>query len=447
MVALSSDRSRNVALSEEALEETAANQAYLQRKLDEGLVVYGINTGFGGSADVRSSNVEEVQKSLIRHLNAGMGRTFPSYVTRAAMVTQANCLVKAYSGVRPDDPKVLTELINNDIMPCVPLRGSVSASGDLMPLAYIAAAMIGRVDLAVDYCGIRRTCPEAMEMAGIQPIRLGPKEGLTTINANSFAACVSAPTLYDANLLLLLTQVCTGLSVEALRGRTESFHPVIHICLPHVGQWEIAQNMLAILKDSKLAITEPDMSLPDKYGVLKQDRYSLRSSPQRLGSVTETLNDACRRINIELNSANDNPIIDHRTNIITHGANFQGETMPIAMDQTCQALGVCSKLLLAQFQEVVNAKLNFGLPPNLSGCDINFDFGFKCCDTAMASYMSELDHIVNPMSNHVLSAETHSQSVDLRHLRNLALHEIDSLRDQYPALWKLLRDTEWYDLM
>jgi len=292
VVALSGDRSRKVALSEEALEETAANQAYLQRKLDDGLVVYGINTGFGGSADVRSSNVEEVQKSLIRHLNAGMGRIFTSNVTYAAMVTRANCLVKAYSGVRPDVPKVLTELINNDIIPCVPLRGSVSASGDLMPLAYIAAAMIGRVDLAVEHSGSRITCPEAMEMAGIQPIGLGPKEGLAIINANSFAAGVSAPTLYDANLLLLLTQVCTGLSVEALRGRTESFHPVIHMCLPHVGQREIAQNMLAILKDSKLAITELDMSLPDKYGVLKQDRYSLRSSPQWLGSVAETLNDA-----------------------------------------------------------------------------------------------------------------------------------------------------------
>ena len=480
VTAVTGDKSLKVALSEDALEETAANQAYLQRKLDDGLVVYGINTGFGGSADVRSSKLDEVQKSLIRAVNAGMGRTFPANVTRAAMVTRANCLVKAYSGVRPDVPKVLTDLINKDIIPCVPLRGSVSASGDLMPLGYIAAAMIGRTDLAVEHSGSRMTCPEAMEKADVQPITLGPKEGLAIINANSFAAGVSAPTLYDANLVLLLTQVCTGLSIEALRGRTESFHPVIHKCLPHVGQMEIAQNMLTIMKDSKLAITELDMQLPDKYGVLKQDRYSLRSSPQWLGSVAETLNDACRRITIELNSANDNPIIDHRTNTIANGANFQGETMSIAMDQTRQVLGVCGKLLLAQFQEVVNAKLNIGMPPNLSGCDINSDVGFKGCDTAMASYMSELDHLVNPMSNHVLSAEAHNQSVnsmalvsarltaeaveivqmmvanllcltvqavDLRHLRNLALHEIDALRDQLPAAQELLKDIEWYDLM
>ena len=469
-----------VHLSENALEEVAANEVYLKKKLENGLVVYGINTGFGGSAEVRSWKLEDVQKALIRHVNAGMGRVFPSNMVRAAMVTRANCLVKAYSGVRPVVTTTLADLINSDIAPQVPLRGSVSASGDLMPLGYIAAAMIGREDLKVTKDGKIMPCPEALSEAGINPLVLGPKEGLAIINADSFAAGFSAPTLYDANLLLLLTQVCTGLSIESLNGRTESFHPVIHNCLPHIGQKEIARNMLAILDESKLAITTLDMHLPDKYGVLKQDRYSLRSSPQWLGSVAETLNDACRRITIELNSANDNPIIDHRTDTIAHGANFQGETMSVAMDQTRQALGICGKLLFAQFAEVVNAKLNFGLPPNLSGCDINLDFGFKGCDTAMASYMSELDHFVNPMSNHVLSAETHNQSVnsmalvsarftaeaaeivqmmvanllllttqaiDLRHIRNLVLKEIDMLTQEYPGVSSALRDVEWYDLL
>ncbi|XP_052811715.1 uncharacterized protein LOC128239212 isoform X2 [Mya arenaria] len=480
VLGLSADSGVKVVLAEDALKEIVSNQKYLKEKLDEGLIVYGINTGFGGSAEVRSCKLDDVQTALIRHVNAGMGRVFPVHLTRAAMVTRANCLAKGYSGVRPDVPQVLVELINHDITPRVPLRGSVSASGDLMPLGYIAAAMIGRADLQVVHAGVQTTCPKALEAVRITPITLGPKEGLAIINADSFAAGVSAPTLYDANLMLLLTQVCTGMSVEALHGRTESFHPLIHECLPHVGQKEIARNMLRVLDDSQLAITTLDMHLPDKYGVLKQDRYSLRSSPQWLGSVAETLVDACRRITIELNSANDNPIIDHRTNTIAHGANFQGETMSIAMDQTRQVMGVCGKLLLAQFQEVVNGKLNFGLPPNLSGCDINLDFGFKGCDTAMASYMSELDHFVNPMSNHVISAETHNQSVnsmalvsarltaeaveivqmmvtnllcltaqavDLRLLRNLAMEESDKLREQYPEATNLLEKTEWYDLM
>ena len=469
-----------VVLSKEALAEVTANELYLRKKLDNGLVAYGINTGFGGSADVRSWMMEDVQEALIRSVNAGMGRSFPSSMVRAAMVTRANCLIKGYSGVRSVVPTTLADLINHGIAPQVPLRGSVSASGDLMPLGYIAAAMTGREDLKVTKDGRLMSCPQALSEAQISPIVFGPKEGLAVINAASFAAGVSALNLYDSNLLLLLTQVCTGMSIEALNGRTESFHPLIQNCTPHIGQREIAQNMLTILDGSKLAITTLEMHRPDKRGALKQDRYSLRSSPQWLGPVAETLNDACRKITIELNSANDNPLIDHRTDTIAHGANFQGETMSVAMDQTRQSLGICGKLLFAQFAEVVNSQLNFGLPPNLSGCDVNLDFGFKACDIAMAAYMSELDHFVNPMSNHVLSAETHNQSVnsmalvsarftaealeilqmmvanllllttqaiDLRHIRNLVMDEIHMLPHEYPNIESAIEDVGWYNLL
>ncbi|CAC5388379.1 PAL [Mytilus coruscus] len=465
-----------VHVDEEILRELTTNAEYLKEKLKNGSVVYGINTGFGGSADVRSESPDDLQKMLIYHLNAGMGKIFTSDKVRAAMVTRANCLTKAYTGVRAVVLTTLLDLINTNITPEVPLRGSISASGDLIPLSYIAAVMIGREDMKVFKEGKTMSCPQALTEAGIQPLIFGPKEGLGIINACSFTAGFSAPVLYDANLLLLLTQICTGLSTEALEGRTESFHPLIHECLPHIGQKEVARNMLAILEDSKLATTTLDMHLPDKHGVLKQDRYSLRTSPQWLGSAVETLNEACRRITIELNSVNDNPIIDHRTDTILSNGNFQGETMSIAMDQTRQALGTCAKLLFAQFTEVVNERLNFGLPPNLSGCDINHDFGFKGCDIAM----SEIDHCVNPMSNHVLSAEMHNQSinsmalvsarftaevteilqmmtanlllltvqgVDLRHIRNLVLKEIDILVQEYPDIESTLNKILWYELL
>lgn len=462
------------------LRELTANAEYLKEKLKIGSVVYGINTGFGGSADVRSGNPEDLQKTLIHLLNVGIGKIFTPDKVKAAMVTRANCLTKAYSGVRAVVLTTLLDLINTNITPEVPIRGSISASGDLIPLSYIAAVMIGREDLKVSKDGKTMFCPEALTEAGIQPLIFGPKEGLGMINACSFTARFSAPVLYDANLLLLLTQICTGLSIEALEGTTESFHPLIHECLPHIGQKEVARNMLAILENSKLATTTLEMHLPDKHGVLKQDRYSLRTSPQWLGSAVETLNEACRRITIELNSVNDNPIIDHRTDTILSNGNFQGETISIALDQTRQALGTCAKLIFAQFTEVVNVKLNFGLPPNLSGCDINNNFGFKGCDIAMASYMSEIDHCVNPMSNHVVSAEMHNQSinsmalvsaritaevteilqmmtanlllltvqgVDLRHIRNLVLKEIDILVQEYPDIDSALNNIVWYELL
>lgn len=462
------------------LRELTANAEYLKGKLENGSVVYGINTGFGGSADVCSESPEDLQKALICLMNVGIGKIFTSDKVRAAMVTRANCLTKAYSGVRAVVLTTLLDLVNTNITPQVPLRGSISASGDLIPLSYIAAVMIGREDVKVFKEGKTMSCLEALTEAGIQPLIFGPKEGLGMVNACSFTAGFSAPVLYDANLLLLLTQVCTGLSIEAMEGRTESFHPLIHECLPHIGQKEVAKNMLAILEDSKLATTTLDMHLPDRHGVLKQDRYNLRTSPQWLGSAIETLNEACRRITIELNSVNDNPSIDHRTDTILSHGNFQGETMSIAMDQTRQALGTCAKLLFAQFTEVVNEKLNFGWPPNLSGCDINHDFGFKGCDIAMASYMSEIDHCVNHMSDHVLSAEMHNQSinsmalvsaritaevteilqmmtanlllltvqgVDLRHIRNLVLKEIDILVQEYPDIESTLNKILWYELL
>ncbi|XP_013408364.1 phenylalanine ammonia-lyase 2-like [Lingula anatina] len=402
-------------------------------------------------------------------------------MVRAVMVTRANCLAKAYSGVRPDVVQLLVAMINNDIVPIVPLRGSVSASGDLMPLGYIAAAMIGREDINVMVRGQIMPCPVALKEANLEPLVMGPKEGLAIINATSFAAGTAAQTIYEANIAVLLTQICTGLAVEALQGKMESFHPVHHACLQHVGLKEVSNNMLKILDGSRLAVSTLEMHLPDTYGSLKQDRYSIRTAPQWLGPVIETLKEACRRINVELNCANDNPVIDHRTDTIAHGGNFQGETLSITLDQTRQALQVCGKLLLAQLQEIVNHRINHDLPPNLCGSDVNLDFGFKGADTAMASYMSELDHLANPMSNHVLSAECQNQSVnsmalvssrltrealeilqmmlanhlcllcqalDLRYLRNEVISSMRKMgKRQKEFLATFLKENKWYDFL
>lgn len=475
VTAVSLGRHFKVKLDEKVLEEVEQNAVYLRGKVAKGLVIYGINTGFGGSANVRSSDIEGVQKALIRLVNAGMGRVFPCHLVRAAMVTRANCLARAYSGVRLETLCLLTELVNHDIMPMVPIRGSVSASGDLMPNSYIAATMMGRKDLKVIKDGKEMACTDALKEANLAPVTFGPKEGLAIINSTSFTAAMAAVALYDVNLLVLLTQVCTGLAVEALNGRTESFHPLVSACLYHKGQEEVAKNILHIIRGSSLADFTLEMDKEDKYGKLKQDRYHLRCSSQWLSPVLETVSEACRCITVDLNSSADNPIIDHRTDTIVHCGNFQGVMLSVAMDRTRQALGICGKLLFAQFSEIVDDKFNHGLPPNLSGSDINLDFGFKGADIAMASYMSELDHCVNPMSNHVLSAEMHNQSVnsmalvstrltmdaieilqimvaniiclltqalDLRHLQFLVLNELKPL--VHPRDLKAIEECAWY---
>jgi phenylalanine ammonia-lyase len=388
------------------------NSQYLQEIIDGGKVIYGVNTGYGGSADVRSSNICDVQRSLIRHLNAGFGDTLPKELVRAVMLVRANSLCRGYSGVRPETVQLLLDMLEHDIVPVVPKRGSVSASGDLMPTSYIAACMMGRPDAKVIYNDQEVYAPEAFERAGMKCIEFITKEALAVVNASSFASSLAAMVLYDANIAALLTQVVTSMSVECLLGRVESFHPTIHQCMPHDGQKEAARNIRHLLIDSKFAIQILDMDREDQAGVLKQDRYALRTSPQWLAPVLETLQASGKRIMIEINSANDNPIIDHRQREILHCGNFQGVSITVAMDQSRQALQLCGKLMFAQLSEILNWKYSNGLPPNLSGCDINCDFGFKGTDTAMASYCSELDYLTNPLSNHVLSAEMHNQAIN-----------------------------------
>lgn len=177
------------------------------------------------------------------------------------------------------------------------------------------------------------------------------------------------------------------------------------------GQREAAANILSLLEGSTYA--EPlDAKEDDYYGLLKQDRYALRTSAQWLGPAVEVISQSITRITTDLNSANDNPIIDHRKDDILHCGNFQGTMATIAMDQARQSVQLCGKLLFAQMSEMLNVKMSNGLPPNLCGSDPSVNFGMKGMDTAMASYMSELDYLTAPITNHVVSAEMHNQSVN-----------------------------------
>lgn len=481
---IATDTTIKVKLAEKSLQEVEKNAEFLKDILDNnnGTFIYGLNTGFGGSADVRAKNAADIQYSLLRHLNIGFGRTFPPGPVRAAMTVRANSLSRAYSGVSASFVRVLADLINSNVVPAVPVRGSISASGDLIPLSYVAATLVGRDDLRVYHNGEIVKCPIALKAAKITPAKMDRRDGLAVVNGTSFTVGVAAPVLYDANIACLLTQACTALAVEALHGTTESFHPVIHGCMPHIGQIEVAKNLRDVLHSSRLAVKRLDIKEHEALSTtrLKQDRYSLRSAPQWLGPVVETLKEANRRFSVELKAVSDNPIIDHRTETVLNGANFQGETLSLTLDQIRQSIGVCGKLLFAQFAELVNVNLNFDLPPNLSGCDFHIDFGFKGADIAMAAYMSELDHVVNPMSNHVVSAELHNQSVnslaliscrltqdaleilqmmlanhlnmvvqavDLRHLRNMALEMLSDLSTRYIEVSNYMSHKKWYEFV
>ena len=256
-------------------------------------------------------------------LFVGFGEVFESSVPRGVMLIRVNSLSRAMSGVRPEVIQLLCDMIKADIIPIVPKRGSVSASGDLMPSSYIAAAMMGRPDCKVLHNGTLTTAKEALESAQLNPITFINKEALAVLNSSSFAVSLGSQLIYAANVAAVLTQVAVAMSVEALSGRTESFHPTIHKCMPHIHQIEAAHNILVLLQDSKLAITKLDMERADHDGTLKQDRYALRTAAQWLGPAIEQLKRATDTVNIDLNSTNDNPVIDHHKDLILHGGNFQ----------------------------------------------------------------------------------------------------------------------------
>jgi phenylalanine ammonia-lyase len=431
IAAIADKRFRSVVTSSTVDALLRDNAAYLESQVISGHVIYGVNTGYGGSADVRSADALAMQRSLIRHLNIGFGDQLEADVMRAVMAVRANSLSLGYSGVRPEVVDLLCRMVTADVVPVTPLRGSVSASGDLAPTSYVAACMSGREDVDVIVGGTRQmSAPEAFAEVGLKAVAFGPKEALAVVNASSVGASLAAVTLFDAGLAMLLTQVVTALTAEALKGRVEAFQETVHdVCLPHRGNAEVARHIRSLLAGSShvkpvshertterlvavVADGESVVGCGDGRAELKQDRYALRTAAQWLGPAVETWIESVRRVTIELNSANDNPLIDHRRDEILHCGNFQGIAITVAMDQVRQSIQLCGKLVFAQLSEVLNHLSGHGLPPNLSGTDVCIDFGFKGVDTATASYVSELDHVTPPLTNHVVSAEMHNQSVN-----------------------------------
>lgn len=421
--AISSKRFSRVLPAPEVADRLRENVKYFLEQLSSGHVIYGVNTGYGGSADVRSFDFLELQRSLVRHLNIGFGDKVDYEIIRTLMAVRANSLARGYSGVRPEVVDMLCQLLNYDIVPVVPLRGSISASGDLCPTSYVAAVMAGRPDAVAIVSSVRQvTAPAALAEVGLKPIVWGPKEALAVVNAASVAASWAAVSLFDTGVSILLTQAVTALMAEALMGRLESFYATIHdTCLPHPGNIEVAANVRSLLSGSSLVQTKADWRLEGKTigtgadegrARLKQDRYALRTAAQWLGPAVETWVESVRRVTVELNSANDNPLIDDQQDEILHCGNFQGIATTVAMDQVRQSIQLCGRLVFAQVSELLNHTSGHGLSPNLCGADVCVDFGFKGTDTATASYMSELDHVTPPLTNHVHSAEMHNQCVN-----------------------------------
>ncbi|KAL8658976.1 MAG: hypothetical protein Q9202_007336 [Teloschistes flavicans] len=412
-------------------------------------VIYGINTGFGGSADTRTKATAKLKEDLLNllqygivakaestiadtddgksdqeggfsilalPLNHGTSTVMPESWIRASILVRLNSLAYGVSGVTASTVENLLRLLNHNLVPRVPLRGSISASGDLSPLAYIAGVLEGNPSLCV-YVGERETSERRLERAdialnrySITPTRLTAREGLGLVNGTSVSAAVAALAMHEALGLAALSQILTAMSVEALLGTDESFDPFLATVRPHWGQAESARNIYTMLKGSKLV----DRRRRSDEKVLLQDRYSIRTASQWLGPALEDLSLANSQIITELNSATDNPLIDASLPQprLLHGGNFQAKSITSAVEKIRQSAQSVGRLLYTQCNELINPATSRGLPPNLVAAEPSESFIFKGTDILIASLLSELGFLSNLVASHVQTAEMGNQAVN-----------------------------------
>lgn len=340
----------------------------------------------------------------------------PDSWVRASILVRLNTLAHGASGVLPSTVDALLNLLRKNVIPRIPLRGSISASGDLSPLAYIAGVLEGKPALSAYVGGPtieqRRLVRADIALAkqGLFPVELKAREGLALVNGTSISAAVAALATHEALCLAALSQVLTAMSVEALRGTDESFDPFLARVRPHSGQAESARNIYGFLEDSELVYRDQGVS----DSALRQDRYSIRTASQWLGPAMEDLILAHSQVLTELNSATDNPLIDSSVDPprVIHGGNFQAKSVTSAVEKIRQSAQSIGRLLFTQCTELINPGTSRGLPPNLVASEPSKSFIFKGTDILIASLLSELGFLSNPVASHVQTAEMSNQSLN-----------------------------------
>ncbi|HUK94907.1 MAG TPA: histidine ammonia-lyase [Gaiellaceae bacterium] len=349
---------------------------------------YGVNTGFGRfvSQTIPEELTEELQLRLLRSHACGVGEPYPPEIVRAAMLLRANALAKGYSGARVTTVELLVDCLNRGVSPHVPSRGSVGASGDLAPLAHLALPLIGEGEAWFE--GARLPGADALAAAGLEPIRLQAKEGLSLVNGTQFMAAFGALGLTRARRLVKTADIACALSLEALQGSRTSFLPQIHDARPLRGQIESAANVLRLLEGS--AINEAHRWC-DKV----QDAYSLRCAPQVHGASRDLLDYVGYTVSTELNSATDNPLVLVEEQLLVSNGNFHGQPLAFALDALAMAVAELADISERRIERLVNPALSGGLPAFLTG-DGGLNSGFMIPQYVAASLVSENKVLSHP---------------------------------------------------
>lgn len=400
----------------------------------------GVNTGFGGSADTSTRSILELQREIMRGLQYGItlplssdcedGDTYdpfdnplpllddiaatvmPETWVRAAMLIRLNSLSGGASGVRLSTIETLQKLIEHNIVPRIPIRGSISASGD-SPLSYIGGAMQGKPAISVWITDRSRdvriiiSADSALADQSLEPVRFVAKEGLAIVNGTAFSAAVGALAMHEIICQSALCQIVAAMSVEALNCTDESFDHFFAQVRPHPGQRDSAKALRLFLQGSELVFRSASL----EESSLRQDRYSIRTVPQWIGPAFEDVILAYHQIKTELNSVTDNPLVTKDGRML-HGGNFQAKSVTSAMEKVRQACHTIGRMYFVQCTEIINPSTNRGLPPNLVVDEPSESSIFKGTDIMVAALQSELGFLANPVASHVQTAEKGNQALN-----------------------------------
>jgi len=351
----------HVALADDAREKVRQCRKILEELIGS-RIIYGINTGFGALSNITISpnDLETLQINLVRSHAAGVGPALPKDVTRAMMLLRANTLAKGLSGVRLSTLETLVAMINARVHPIIPEKGSVGASGDLAPLAHLALVLMGEGE--AEYLGQRTSGSEALKAASIAPAKLAAKEGVALINGTQMMTAVGALMVHDAKKLVEYAERSGALSFDVLQGLMEAFDKRLHEARPHPGQIRSGEHMSQLLEGSKLVGHGEERA---RKALHRQDPYSLRCIPQVMGAARDAVDHASRVIEVELNSANDNPLIFPKDRAVLSGGNFHGQPIALVLDLLAIALTTVGNLVERRIARLLDPKLNLGLPPFL----------------------------------------------------------------------------------
>src|SRR5437763_7463549 len=351
---------------------------------------YGVNTGFGRfvSRSIPEELTAELQLRLLRSHACGVGDPYPDEVVRAAMLLRANALAKGNSGARVGTVELLLERLNRGVLPLVPARGSVGASGDLAPLAHLASPLVGEGEAWFD--GERMSGADALAAAGLEPIRLAAKEGLSLINGTQFMAATGALGIVRARRLGQAADLACAQPLEALQGSRASFIPQIHALRPLRGQAASAANVLRLLDDSAIMVSH---QWCDKV----QDAYSLRCAPQVHGASRDLLDYVEYTVSVEVNAATDNPLVLVDEGELVSNGNFHGQPLAFALDALAMAISEYANISERRVERLVNPSLSDGLPAFLTR-DGGLNSGFMILQYVSASLVSENKALCHPAS-------------------------------------------------